>query len=104
MKTKRNNLLTYKVHKEEETKLAQAAPAMISYNKHTNTHSLTYTRACSCMFGAAFGVAVQPVPVRPVDDALDSPQLTLWLPFLLRATKDAANSDAHVNVLPSEHI
>lgn len=42
MKTKRNNLLTYKLHKEEETKLAQAAPAMISYNKHTNTHSLTH--------------------------------------------------------------
>lgn len=51
MKTKRNNLLTYKLHKEEETKLAQAAPAMISYNKHTLTltHSLTHAHAHACL-------------------------------------------------------
>lgn len=39
------------------------------------------------MFGAAFGVAVQPVPVRPVDDALDSPQLTLVITFLIAGNK-----------------
>lgn len=112
MKTKRNNLLTYigeggkksqsRARKRNETGPGSSShiPAMISYNRHTHAHSV-----CVCMFGAAFGVAVQPVSA--LDNALRSQQVDTVITFLTAGRdrnggrRSDSSSDAQVKHVQS---